>query len=855
MATRAKGSSGDVLSPDEYTLLTESFKDEKFRQLLCEYAREVNDPQNRKQYEKEVIQYEKERGVEAVFVHPSPGFAVLLQQDGGAPAFVNICSSDAVQRPDVEPVGGGTESCHKWSLPHAVSRPRREVLGLGRREGQQPSPSTARPGLVYDVVFHPEALLLALQSPLMRQTLINTAIDSLKKHFSVKTGKVEEVEQEYVGLPAQAVIKRKMGEKHLQSSEQSSAYKDHRTNSAGDNGYENVNKNEVIRDKEREFIKPMYKLKYVRKMDIQDYSLQLIPQCVPAWQPQALELEVSLPGVSRASQVNANVWEQSVLLTTESDPKYKLELPLRYPVDEDLSAAKFDVSTRKLTLTLSVVASSKTNDKLGSQGQSPPSDSGIECEFDYRTNGDSDNVSEASVSSQEDGAKDVMGDAGGEEEDSVFEPPQSEHQLKLAPAYLVQQTRENLVISLCCGNVLPSSIKAEQADDTNAWIELSSIGGGQTTVYYSLKVDVGPNKIGASGLSHRVEEGKVVLVLQKAVAGPWETCRIGHGDALTPVTLPPVAAADNEEKSKRETTTEEKQDDSKSCMCMPRTPRMSRTVSMCETEAGHPFRLRGPTCSWPRGILKHRTRSLSESQVGAFSTSAALESASSSHDIEVLEDKQRYVDDDEEEGEESVEESLASSLGEKKSVRFNEVVSRQLFRSNSSILGQRAKNQRKAIRKRKSQARKDSESEKSDTGINASESPSGESDLTTDAATDDDTDVTTSNTGEGDDIVDKDAKDIQNNNTRNADKEKLNVSGNVLQSLTAGYNDNDVCQLMTNKNNGGMIVLNNISKEDEEDSHDFIIKTSKKKKRKNKKNKLPSFEPTNSLIFQLDMDK
>lgn len=296
-------------------------------------------------------------------------------------------------------------------------------------------------------------------------------------------------------------------------------------------------------------------------------------------------------------------------------------------------------------------------------------------------------------------------------------------------------------------------------------------------------------------------------------------------------------------------TTEEKQDDSKNCMCMPRTPRMSRTVSMCETEAGHPFRLRGPTCSWPRGILKHRTRSLSESQVGAFSTSAALESASSSLDVEVLEDKQRYGDDDEE-GEESVEESLASSLGEKKSVRFNEVVSRQLFRSNSSILGQRAKNQRKAIRKRKSQARKDSESEKSDTGINASESPSGESDLTTDAATDDDTDVTTPNTEEGDYVADKDAKDIQNNNTRNANKD------HALQSQTADSNDNDHCQLtLTNKENAGMIILNNISKEDEEDSTDFIVKTSKKKKRKNKKNKLPTFEPTNTLIFQLDMDK
>lgn len=280
---------------------------------------------------------------------------------------------------------------------------------------------------------------------------------------------------------------------------------------------------------------------------------------------------------------------------------------------------------------------------------------------------------------------------------------------------------------------------------------------------------------------------------------------------------------------------------------------------MCETEAGHPFRLRGPTCSWPRGILKHRTRSLSESQVGAFSTSAALESACSSLDVEVLEDKPRYGDE-EEEGEESVEESIASSLGEKKSVRFNEVVSRQLFRSNSSILGQRAKNQRKAIRKRKSQARKDSESEKSDNGINASESPSGESDLTTDAATDDDTDAVTSNTGEGDDteIAEKDAKDIQNNNTRNADKDKFNASGDVVHCLTASSDDSDVCHLTRKNNtNAGKIILTdkNLSKEEEEDNTDFIVKTSKKKKRKNKKNKLPSFEPTNTLIFQLDMDK
>ena len=286
---------------------------------------------------------------------------------------------------------------------------------------------------------------------------------------------------------------------------------------------------------------------------------------------------------------------------------------------------------------------------------------------------------------------------------------------------------------------------------------------------------------------------------------------------------------------------------------------MARTVSMCETEAGHPFRLRGPTCSWPRGILKHRVRSLSESQVGTFSSSAPIEPTSSSLDLEVFEHKQRYGDDEEEE--ESVEESVASSLGEKKSVRFNEVVSRQLFRSNSSILGQRAKNQRKAIRKRKSQARRESESEK-DAGINTSESTSGDSDLTTDAATDDDTEGTNSNTTEMDDNV-----DVDNDPTNSENNNNINNTGGILQPLKAGRKNDNVYKLTRNNNNNnnsddnsnnnssnGALIDENANKE-EDDNNDFIIKTSKKKKRKNRKNKMPSFEPTNNLIFQLDMDK
>merc|ERR1712020_201533 len=50
--------------------------------------------------------------------------------------------------------------------------------------------------------------------------------------------------------------------------------------------------------------------------------------------------------------------------------------------------------------------------------------------------------------------------------------------------------------------------------------------------------------------------------------------------------------------------------------------------------------------------------------------------------------------------EESIEESK-SSVESKKSVRFNEVVQRQVYRQNSSILGQKMKNMKKAEQKRR----------------------------------------------------------------------------------------------------------------------------------------------------------
>lgn len=330
----------------------------------------------------------------------------------------------------------------------------------------------------------------------------------------------------------------------------------------------------------------------------------------------------------------------------------------------------------------------------------------------------------------------------------------------------------------------------------------------------------------------------------------------------------------------------EKRKSSESNMGISRKPRMSRTVSMCETGMGQTSKLRGPTCSWPRGILKHRTRSLSESQVGSVSTISPLGSVSSSLNLEVPEDKQK--EQEEEEGEESVEESMSSGLGEKKSVRFNEVVSRQLFRSNSSILGQRAKNQKKAMKKRKCQQRRASESDpESNLEHFSDDLISSAVSLSTDEDTDGATATDTTEAEEVDEVIRAIVDlDIENNNINDSNvnissgsenqgtasqNEKENLSHkrkskkknkNIISnhSINNSNNDNFDSRSISNDHNNdnnydSSSSTNNSGNDNEEvnDNDGFIVKVNKRK-RKSKKNKNITFEPSNNFIFQLDID-
>lgn len=276
---------------------------------------------------------------------------------------------------------------------------------------------------------------------------------------------------------------------------------------------------------------------------------------------------------------------------------------------------------------------------------------------------------------------------------------------------------------------------------------------------------------------------------------------------------------------------EPKKEDAKTILSVVRPHRISRTVSMCETISSHPnpLRLGGPTCSWPRGILKHRSRSLSESYLGDDISALSLGSTSSSIDME------SKLDGEDEEG-------ISSSFGEKKSVRFNEVVSRQLFRSNKAILFRRMKNQKKALKKRRKRQNQDNaaNSEASDTNT-ASEG------FTT-TTTDEDTDATTTDATESEDVdVDLTVDDVEEDNFSN--NNNTTSTGNV-SVMNENYHES--IRVTDNESNNNSSETWDTKNEEDSDTG-FIVKTSRKKKR-NKKNKA-NFEPSNNLIFQLDLDK
>jgi len=161
------------VSREELKNITDCLKKKEFRKLLIEYAEDVADPDNRKLYEKEITQLEKERGVDVTFVNPEPGYVIKTSVNGDRKCFLNISKNDVVARPTSQPSYEQGHRGLQWSIPYTLIPPRYDLDKKNVR------------CVVYDVVFHPDTIYLASKNTRFREIVNNTAMDGVENNFKV----------------------------------------------------------------------------------------------------------------------------------------------------------------------------------------------------------------------------------------------------------------------------------------------------------------------------------------------------------------------------------------------------------------------------------------------------------------------------------------------------------------------------------------------------------------------------------------------------------------------------------------------------------------------------------------------
>ncbi|CAJ1073544.1 protein kintoun [Xyrichtys novacula] len=344
------------MTADEIDRMTKALKDEKFREMLSDYAEELSDPENKKRYEEELTLLEKERGNTIEFIHPVPFRAVKTSLNGKQKCFINICGNDKVGKPECK--WGLSTAGHKgqsWSLPHSL-HPGRENTN---RKGEEI--------MIYDIVFHPDTLHIAAKDKRFMDMVESIAIEGIQKTFNVTLDKnnVRVLSTKYKGTPQPCVIRKPIpGHKIKDPSEKPDPlafpYPDEKRPSASKSTNLQTKNNAELKSfqiqpqETKEPTRPNYTVKYRSFIDLQDFRYSRDSARSP--RPKEIVVTINVPLLKKVTDASLEVTEKNLLLESKK-PAYRLDLPLAYPVDEDKGEAKFNKQRGQLTVTLPVLPS------------------------------------------------------------------------------------------------------------------------------------------------------------------------------------------------------------------------------------------------------------------------------------------------------------------------------------------------------------------------------------------------------------------------------------------------------------------------------------------------------------------
>lgn len=179
------------MTAEETARFQKSLESTEFRNLFFDYMNELSDPAKRALYEKELTMLEQERGVEATWIHPAPEYCLKIATT--PKVFVNVCSSDLIDRPASSKQPGGTS----WSIPYSLSKFRDDV------DHENVACK------VYDCVFHPETIQKAFANQAFKRLVSTTAIEGIEKQFEIVLGKdFKELKMKAKGVPQATMIKK-----------------------------------------------------------------------------------------------------------------------------------------------------------------------------------------------------------------------------------------------------------------------------------------------------------------------------------------------------------------------------------------------------------------------------------------------------------------------------------------------------------------------------------------------------------------------------------------------------------------------------------------------------------------------
>lgn len=630
------------LTRDEINRIGDALKKEEFRKMLADYVEEIQDPENRRIYESEIAQLERERGNDVTFIHPHPGYVIKTSINGDKKCFVNVCYNELIDRPTSQPTVKGGSKGLQWSLPHSVTPGRDDLDNKNVR------------CVVYDVVFHPDTLHLARSNKAFRNMVNNTAIQAIESNYDVKLdGKnLKFPKLQYKGV-ARASIRR-IPSKNPQIVERTGEEKElyDKIYSCADTQHKKPKKSKSKTDDKSKYTTPKYTLKHRSHTDLQECTGHKEAK-INAAIPKELVLEVNLPLLKSSGDITLDVTEKTVQLVSEEPAKYKLNITLPYPVNENTGNAKFDKDQKKLIVTLPV----KRNMNLLLTDS--VEDSGV----------DSDNNSPVSTESDEENTenKQLVSELSATQFRTKFLDENVSYTVPEFTCHLYQKT---LAFTLNVKNVDESSVgKLVNDAGTSLHIKFTSVSSSFYPSFYAFYVRLPEHKISQE---IQVETWDNNVILQIPVTGNSDTLTsylYGPDEnnlKQTYIQEPSIINELLQEDKPLEVIIEQPEQKQQ---FKPEEPTKAIDIASSYYSSGDEQSCSSYSPSKSKGILKRLSqkrfsvvRSISESSLDDFVPSS-LENCHTSLDSVIPEDSE-----------------VSTSL--KKTVRFNDNIKRQLYRYN-----------------------------------------------------------------------------------------------------------------------------------------------------------------------------